>query len=171
MSQNPWCESGESGTTIETTFEDNFASASVEKLPDSEEYLKSLGEKENSNFAKDFSDSLRCDTGVCHSFLFDIAEKKLNKLKSNSSVLKQLADRREECMEKLLSGAIDLSTNSDLDFDDSSNRPVLELVRHIIPEQAVNSTELVHIIKHDHLAATESTDDDVDQQNQTESKN
>lgn len=44
MSQNPWCESGESGT-IQTSFEDNFASAaSSEKLPDSKEYLESLGE-------------------------------------------------------------------------------------------------------------------------------
>lgn len=43
MSQNPWCESGESGT-IQTTFEDNFTSASTAKLPDSQEYLESLGE-------------------------------------------------------------------------------------------------------------------------------
>ncbi len=45
MNQNPWCESGESGT-IQTTFEDNFASSASasEKLPDSKEYLESLGE-------------------------------------------------------------------------------------------------------------------------------
>ncbi|KAG4078393.1 hypothetical protein HA402_013103 [Bradysia odoriphaga] len=140
MSQNPWCESGESGTTTQTTFEDNFTSTSTEKLPDSEEYLESL-------------------------------EKKLNKLKTNTSVLKQLTDRREECMEKLLNGTIDLPTNSDLDFDDSSNRPVLQLVRHIIPEQALNTTELVHIIKHDHLAATETTEDVDQAENETESKN
>lgn len=45
MSQNPWCtESGESGT-VQTSFEDNFTSeSSTEKLPDSKEYLESLGE-------------------------------------------------------------------------------------------------------------------------------
>lgn len=42
MSQNPWCESGESNKT-QTSFEDNFAPASTEKLPDSQEYLETLG--------------------------------------------------------------------------------------------------------------------------------
>lgn len=46
MSQNPWCESSESGTT-QTTFEDNFAPVSTEKLPDSKEYLETLGNEQN----------------------------------------------------------------------------------------------------------------------------
>lgn len=71
-------------------------------------------------------------------------------------------------MEKLLSGAIELETDPDLDFDD--NNRTSQLVRHIIPEQALNTAELVHIIKHDHLAATDSTED-VDQSKQTELEN
>lgn len=82
--------------------------------------------------------------------------------------MKQLTERREECMEKLLSGAIELETDPDLDFDD--NNRTSQLVRHIIPEQALNTAELVHIIKHDHLAATDSTED-VDQSKQTELEN
>lgn len=92
-------------------------------------------------------------------------EKKLNKLKNKSSVLKQLADRREECMEKLLTGAIDLPT--DLDFDDNSNRTASQFVRHIIPEQPLNSAELVHIIKHDHLASATESIENVDQTNKS----
>lgn len=90
-------------------------------------------------------------------------------MKTDSSVLKQLAERREECMEKLLSGAFELASDPDLDFDD--NNRASQIVRHIIPEQALNSAELVHIIKHDHLAATESTEDVVDQPKQTELEN
>lgn len=71
-------------------------------------------------------------------------------------------------MEKLLSGAIELAADCDLDFDDSSRSS--QLVRHIIPEQPLNSAELVHIIKHDHLAVKESTED-VDQSKQTELEN
>lgn len=94
-------------------------------------------------------------------------EKKLNKLKTNSSVLQQLTERREACMENLLNGTIELEANTDLDFEDNSRTSHRQLVRHIIPEQAINSAELVHIIKHDHLA-TESTED-VDS-NKTESE-
>lgn len=83
-------------------------------------------------------------------------EKKLNKLKSNSSVLQQLTERRQACMENLLNGTIELEADTGLDLEDSSRTS--NIVRHIIPEQAINSTELVHIIKHDHLA-TESTED------------
>ncbi len=100
-------------------------------------------------------------------------ENKLNKLKTKSSVLKQLTERREECMEKLLSGAIDLPP-TELDYDDNSNRPSAQFVRHIIPEQALNSGELIHIIKHDQLAVsptpTESTED-VNQSKPTDLEN
>lgn len=99
---------------------------------------------------------------------FISTENKLNKLKTNTSVLKQLSERREECMEKLLSGTIELAKDSDLDFDD--NNRTSQFVRHIIPEQALNGAELVHIIKHDHLAVTESTED-VDQSKRTELEN
>lgn len=87
-------------------------------------------------------------------------------MKSDSGVLKQLAERREECMEKLLSGAIELVNDPALDFDDSNRTS--QIIRHIIPEQAVNSAELVHIIKHDHLAATESNEDEQSKQTDLE---
>ncbi|KAJ6636075.1 SUMO-interacting motif-containing protein 1, partial [Pseudolycoriella hygida] len=58
-------------------------------------------------------------------------EKKLNNLKVNSSITKQLAERREECMEKLLIGAIELSSDS----EDSDLKPASKLIRRIVPEQ------------------------------------
>lgn len=95
-------------------------------------------------------------------------EKKLNKLKTNSSVLEQLTERREACMENLLRGTIELPSDTDLNLD-SSETSHNQLVRHIIPEQAINSAELLHIIKHDQLA-TETTED-VEQSKQTELEN
>lgn len=70
-------------------------------------------------------------------------------------------------MEKLLRGSIDLASDSDLDFNDNSRTS--QLVRHIVPEQAINSAELLHIIKHDQLD-TESTEN-VDKSKQTDLEN
>lgn len=88
-----------------------------------------------------------------------IAEKKLSKLRTNTDVLSQLTARREQCLEHLLSGAITLPTDSELGIDleaaeNTDTRPLSGtgiIVRSLLPEQAVNAGELVHIIKYDQL--------------------
>lgn len=84
-------------------------------------------------------------------------EKRLKKLQKDANVVDQLAARREHCMENLLRNNITLhdSVNEDLnrleeDFEDSRRR---DLTRYLVPEQAQNSSELVHIINYDQLEA------------------
>lgn len=86
---------------------------------------------------------------------FLILERKLQKLRKNASVVDQLQARREQCLENLLRGNLTLhdSDSENLarleeDFEETRTR---NLTRYIVPEQAVNSSELVHIINHDHL--------------------
>lgn len=69
--------------------------------------------------------------------------------------MEQLQARREQCMEHLLQGNLSLHDSEtenlerlEEDFEESHRR---NLTRYLIPEQAVSSIELVHIINHDHL--------------------
>lgn len=99
-----------------------------------------------------------------------IAERKLAKLKSDPNILTQLQARREQCMEQLLLGNLNLDQeqlNNINDEDIEANR----LQRFIQPEQPISGTELIHIIEHDHLDETDespqapATNTNVDQQN------
>lgn len=88
-------------------------------------------------------------------------EKKLQKLQTDTNVVDQLKARREQCMENLLRDNITLrdSVNEDLnrleeDFEDNRRR---DLARFLVPEQALNTSELIHIINHDQLEASVQT--------------
>lgn len=77
----------------------------------------------------------------------------------------QLSARREQCLESLLRGSITLPTDSDFGLDDlpSDNSEIKtnEILRHIVPEQAVHPGELVHIIKHDQLEPKEQSEEEI----------
>ncbi|XP_055543876.1 uncharacterized protein LOC129729376 [Wyeomyia smithii] len=82
-----------------------------------------------------------------------VLERKLKRLKTNPSVLQQLAERREVCMQHLLNdSAFGRSDPSDLELLELEE-PVnnYELLRFIKPEQALSVAELVNLVKYDHL--------------------
>lgn len=74
-------------------------------------------------------------------------ERRLKRIKTNPTVLQQLAERREACMQQLLN-------DSSASNYDQLDEPVFnnELLRIIRPEQtALTAAELAHLVKHDHL--------------------
>lgn len=78
-----------------------------------------------------------------------VLERRLKKLKTTPTVLQQLAERREACMQHLLNdGGATLRAESDLQLDEPVNNH--ELLRFIRPEQALSVAELVHLVKYDH---------------------
>ncbi|XP_055633115.1 uncharacterized protein LOC129773526 [Toxorhynchites rutilus septentrionalis] len=79
-----------------------------------------------------------------------LLERKLSKLKTNPTVLEQLTERREACMQYLLNDSqLSCRTDSDLNLEEPVNNH--ELLRFIRPEQALSVAELVHLVKYDHL--------------------
>lgn len=89
------------------------------------------------------------------------AEKKLKKLQTDTNTVQQVVARREVCMERLLRGSIELPTASDLGIEDVDSEPTVgtTLLRHIRPQQALNPSELVNIVKFDQLAIDEVDSD------------
>lgn len=90
---------------------------------------------------------------LINSFL--LSEKKLAKLKNDPNILNQLKARREQCMEHLLQGNLDLGPQS---IDDDEDFEANRIQRYIQPEQPINIAELVRIIEHDHLDSTDQND-------------
>ncbi|XP_058449135.1 uncharacterized protein LOC131429103 [Malaya genurostris] len=77
-----------------------------------------------------------------------VLERKLKRLKTNPTVLQQLAERREVCMQYLLNDNDRLScADSELDEPVNNN----ELLRFIKPEQPLSIAEVVNLVKYDHL--------------------
>lgn len=78
----------------------------------------------------------------------------MRKLKKSTNAVQQVAARRELCMERLLRGSIELPTAADFGIDttDTEENIATSLIRHIRPQQALNSSELVNIVKFDELA-------------------
>lgn len=73
-------------------------------------------------------------------------ERRLKRIKTNPTVLQQLVERREACMQQLLNDNAAAPVYEELD------EPVFnhELLRIIRPEQALSAAELAHLVKHDH---------------------
>lgn len=79
-----------------------------------------------------------------------LLERRLRRIRTNPTVLQQLAERREACMQHLLNdSSAALRADSELALDEPVNQH--ELLRFIRPEQALSVAELVHIVKYDHL--------------------
>lgn len=88
-------------------------------------------------------------------------ERRLRRLRTNPTVLQQLAERREACMQQLLNDSAAASQNYD-----QLDEPVFnhELLRIIRPEQALSAAELAHLLKHDHLEGEEAQEEQQQQQ-------
>lgn len=86
------------------------------------------------------------------------AERKLAKLKNDPNILNQLKARREQCMEHLLQGNLDLGSQH---IDDDEEFEANRIQRYIHPEQPINCAELVRIIEHDHLDSIDTNNDTV----------
>lgn len=189
-------------------FEDNFApvsqvfasgtaaAASASALPDSKEYLASLGKNIHTKIFETFACFwLECRVSTTPISIIPTVrslppfnlhitnrsrsprrfqpntERKLSKLRTDTGVLQQLTARRENCVERLLQGDIDLPTAAEFGFDpidescDQQTGVVGDLVRHLRPEQAISAAELLHLIQFDQLQpqpAVESTPNDPD---------
>lgn len=134
---------------IDKQFEDNFVAADnreFRKLEDSEQYLQNLGLKQLKS----------------HLILiqkFHLAESKLRKIKKDPSVLKQLKEKREECLNNLLNNSLSIRTEEDFELDVSVEPN--EIIRHLIPEQAQTVGEIAHLIQHDLLDQQKQEDDDI----------
>lgn len=76
-------------------------------------------------------------------------EKRLHRLKTNPTVLQQLAERREACMQSLLGGSTTLRSDAELVLEEPVTN--IELLRFIRPEQALSQAEIVQLVQHDHL--------------------
>lgn len=144
VAADPWCSPNPGSEPSDATqqqlqFEDNFEPSSA--VPDQQQRL---------------ADS---DTYLA------ALERRLKRIKTNPTVLQQLAERREACMQQLLN---DTSSAAASNNYDQLDEPVFnhELLRIIRPEQAISAAELAHLVKHDHLA--EEHEDEQQQQNQNQ---
>ncbi|XP_053673706.1 uncharacterized protein LOC128723966 [Anopheles nili] len=77
-------------------------------------------------------------------------ERRLHRLKNNLSILQQLTERRNACMQSLLNGDITLHTEA---VDELQNTLVNgnELLRFYRPDQALTQIEIEQLLEHDHL--------------------
>lgn len=64
-------------------------------------------------------------------------------------MLKQLKEKREECLNNLLNNSLTPRTDDDFTFEEAVKSN--ELVRHLNPAQAQTLGEIAHLIKHDTL--------------------
>lgn len=81
------------------------------------------------------------------------------KLKKNSTVLEQLKEKHEECIENLLNDSSDLQIRTEADFVLEEEVKSNELLRHLIPEQAQTVGETAHLVQHDALDIQKQEDD------------
>ncbi|CRL01309.1 CLUMA_CG014427, isoform A [Clunio marinus] len=61
-------------------------------------------------------------------------ESKLKKIKKDPSVLKQLKEKREECLNNLLNSSLTSKTNQDFELEETVQSN--EIIRHLVPAQA-----------------------------------
>lgn len=81
---------------------------------------------------------------------FFLLESKLNKIKKDPNLLKELTEKREECIRNLLNSDSVLTSDSDLELEYPVNSS--EILRYIVPQQALNVGEVAHLIQNDHLS-------------------
>lgn len=87
-------------------------------------------------------------------------ESRLIKLKSKSSVLKQLQDKKEECFNNLLNSASQSAITSDSDIQLETEVKSNDIVRHILPQQPHTIGEIAHLVHHDLLDIQKQENDD-----------
>lgn len=75
-------------------------------------------------------------------------EKRLQDLKNDPDILKQLQAKREACMQNLLNGETQFEENTELDTPVANS----QLIRTILPQkQALNKGEIVELINYEEL--------------------
>lgn len=79
-----------------------------------------------------------------------ILENRLNKIKKNPTVLRQLKEKREELVGNLLnSSTTRITTEKDFELEEpiESNK----IISHLVPQQPQTAGEIAHLVKHDEL--------------------
>lgn len=85
----------------------------------------------------------------------NVLENKLQKLKNDPDILRQLREKREACMQQLLQGTDFDQDNSELEAPVNASA----ILRAIAPErQALTSGEIVELVKYDLLNPEEDGD-------------
>lgn len=83
-----------------------------------------------------------------------IIERKLQKIKNNTNVLAQLAEKREACMQQFLSNKSYMEHEQHLDFENSTTSLILKTIAP--QKQALNQGELLQLVKNDQLESSVS---------------
>lgn len=121
-------------------FEDNFTPSVQDTLPDSAQYLASLG----------------ISILLIYSHLTPpLLEKRLRDIKNDPDILKQLREKREACLQNLLNSNRLLFEDS----DDNLDLPVgnSQILRAILPQKAaLNRGEIVDLVNYDQLEVESS---------------
>lgn len=87
-----------------------------------------------------------------------ILENRLEKIKKNPTVLKQLKEKREELFDNLLnSSTTRITTDKDIELEESIEAN--KIISHLIPEQPQTVGEIAHLIKHDQLDLQKQEED------------
>lgn len=87
-----------------------------------------------------------------------ILENRLQKIKKNPTVLKQLKEKREELFDNLLnSSTTRITTDKDIELEESIEAN--KIISHLIPEQPQTVGEIAHLIKHDQLDLQKQEED------------
>lgn len=142
----------------EKAFEDDFVSPEnsndFKKLEDSDDYLKLLGK---------FIYSKIC---LPSKLIIVISlESRLKKIRKDPSVLQQLKEKREECLNNLLNTSYSLRSEQDFELEESVKSN--EIIRHLLPAQAQTLGEIAHLIQHDQLDQQKQEVDEANQEEQS----
>lgn len=92
-------------------------------------------------------------------------ESRLKKIKKDPSVLKQLKEKREECLNNLLNTSYSLRSEQDFELEESVKSN--EIIRHLLPAQAQTVGEIAYLIQHDTLDQQKQEVDEATVEDQT----
>lgn len=127
--------------------------AAFVKLPDSEEYLASLGKHKlwNISLFGFFKLSEQKNLKVYKMLPNNLAEKRLSKIQQQPNILRSLQESKEAALRSLLLDTSPPCPETDLDQDEELKKANL-LFQKLAPEkQALSTQELVHLLDADHL--------------------
>jgi Coiled-coil domain containing 32 len=94
--------------------------------------------------------------------MIDISsESRLNKIKKDPSILKQLKEKREECLNNLLNTSLNYNTERDFELEEEVKSH--DIIRHLIPAQAQTAGEVAHLIQHDILDQQKQESEEVEE--------
>lgn len=161
----------EAESTNGVGFEDDFTSTErnssanqIQNLPDSQQYLESLG-KQTFSIPKSFR-----YLSIYPEFS---PERKLKRLKRDPNILRQLAAKREEFIGNLLNDNLFINRDDELALDApivTGESAVHEIYRHLRPVQPLNVGETVNIVHYDQLEEQRVQDEGLSEDSETASR-